>query len=152
LASRVNVNAMAEAKREITINRPREEVFSFLANVENDMAWRPGILDIAHSSGSGEGARYHQGVKGPFGRRVSADIEITEYRPPELIAFRTLSGPVRPTGRYELADTDGGTRVRFVLEAELKGLQKLMAPMVKKSMGNQVSALQKLKQALETPA
>jgi carbon monoxide dehydrogenase subunit G len=143
---------MAEAKREITIDRPLEEVFSFLANAENDTAWRPGVLDIAHSSGSGEGARYHQGVEGPFGRRISADIEITEYKPPELIAFRTLSGPVRPTGRYELADSEGGTRVRFVLEAELKGLQKLMAPMVKKSMGNQVSALEKLKQALETAA
>ena len=52
---------MAEAKREITIDLPREEVFTFLANAENDTAWRPGVLDIAHSSGSGVGARYHQG-------------------------------------------------------------------------------------------
>jgi carbon monoxide dehydrogenase subunit G len=144
------IEVMAEAEQEITIDRPREDVFNFLADAENDAAWRPGVLDITHTSGSGAGARYRQGVKGPFGRRIPADIEITEFKPSELIAFRTLSGPIRPTGRYELAEVDAGTRVRFALEAELKGLQKLMAPMVKKSMGNQVGALVKLKQALET--
>jgi carbon monoxide dehydrogenase subunit G len=143
---------MAKAEHAITIDGPREQVFSFLANPENDAAWRPGVLDITHSSGSGVGARYQQGVKGPFGRRISADIEITEYKPTELIAFRTLTGPVRPTGRYELSDADGGTLVRFVLEAELKGPQKLMAPMVKKSMRNQVGALARLKHELEPAA
>ncbi len=141
---------MAHAEHATTINRRPEDVFAYLADAENDSKWRPGVLDISRVSGSGVGTVYRQGVKGPFGKRVPADIEITESKPSELIAFRTLGGPVRPTGRYELAEADAGTRVRFVLEAELKGLQKLMAPMVKKSMENQVGALERLKQTLET--
>ena len=94
---------MPSATHETTIDRPPERVFSFLADAENDVKWRPGVLDISHTSGSGVGARYRQGVKGPMGRRIAADIEITELEPNELIAFRALEGPVRPTGRYELA-------------------------------------------------
>jgi uncharacterized membrane protein len=110
---------------------------------------RPGVLDISRVSGEGVGARYRQGVKGPLGRRVAADIEITELMPNELIAFRAVEGPVRPAGRYELAPADGGTRVRFVLEAEVGGIKKLMAPMVQKQMQREVENLDRLKGVLE---
>jgi uncharacterized membrane protein len=89
-------------------------------------------------------------MKGPFGRRISADIQITELKPNETIAFLALNGPVRPTGRYELAPTDGGTRVRFVLDAEAKGLKKLIAPLVQKQMDREVRNLERLKTVLET--
>ncbi len=45
---------------------------------------------------------------------------------------------------------DGGTRVTFSLNANLRGPQKLMAPMVGKSMRNQVAALDDLKRVLES--
>ena len=67
------------------------------------MAQRRSVLDLKHVSGSGIGARYAQGVKTPGGRRIPADIEITELTPGESIAFQTLTGPVRPRGRYVLA-------------------------------------------------
>jgi uncharacterized membrane protein len=88
-------------------------------------------------------------MKGPFGRRIPADIEITELKPNELITFQALEGPVHPRGRYELSATEGGTRVRFVLEAETKGLKSLMAPMVQKAMNREVGALERLKRVLE---
>jgi uncharacterized membrane protein len=141
---------MPEAQHTTRIDRPPEEVFSFLGDAENDPKWRPGVLDIARVSGSGAGARYRQGVKGPFGKRIPADIEITEYQPNELIAFRALEGPVRPSGRYEIAPADGGTRVRFALEAEVRGLKKLIAPMVQKQMSREVSNLDNLKRVLES--
>jgi uncharacterized protein YndB with AHSA1/START domain len=143
---------MPSAAHETIINRPLEDVFSFLAEAENDPKWRPGVLDISRVSGSGVGARYRQGVKGPMGRRIPADIEITELEPNELIGFRAVEGPVRPTGRYELAPVDGGTRVRFVLEAQVGGLKKLMAPMVQKQMTAEVGHLENLKRVLESDA
>lgn len=59
------------------IARPPAEVFAFLADGTNNKQWRSGVLDIALKSGRGRGAVYEQGVKGPFGRRVAADYEIT---------------------------------------------------------------------------
>ena len=141
---------MPKAINEIVINRPRDDVFAFLADPENDPQWRGGVLDLKRVSGSGIGARYAQHVKGPGGRRIPADIEITELTPGKTIAFQTITGPVRPRGRYLLAANNGGTRVRFELETELKGLKRLIGPTVQKTMNNEVGQLDSLKRVIET--
>ena len=141
---------MPSAENSIVINRPRSEVFAFVADHENDPKWRPGVLDIKRAAGEGQSAVYTQGVQGPMGKRIDADFEVTAYQPDTLLAFRTLAGPVRPEGSYRFEDADGGTRVTFSLNTNLRGPQKLMAPMVAKSMRNQVGALDDLKRVLET--
>lgn len=140
---------MPSATNEIVIERPPEEVFRFLADPENDPQWRSGVLDIKRISGSGVGARYAQGVKGPRSRRIPADIQITELTAGESIAFQTLTGPVRPRGEYSISPAERGTRVRFALDAELKGLKRLIAPMVQRTMDNEVGQLDRLKRAIE---
>jgi carbon monoxide dehydrogenase subunit G len=140
---------MPSAENSIVIDRSRSEVFAFVANHENDGQWRPGVLDLERASGEGRGAVYRQGVKGPFGRRIPADFEVTAYEKDSQVAFRTLAGPVRPEGSYRFEDANGGTRVTFALNADLRGPQKLMAPMVRRSMSSQVGALEYLKQVLE---
>jgi carbon monoxide dehydrogenase subunit G len=141
---------MPSAENSITIARSPAEVFAFLSNAENDPRWRSGVLDIARVSGDGgAGTRYRQGVKGPMGRRIPADVEITESRANDLHAFRATEGPVRPEGRYELSPANGGTRVRFALAAELHGVKKLMSPMVQRTMEREVAGLDRLKQVLE---
>jgi uncharacterized protein YndB with AHSA1/START domain len=141
---------MPEASNETTIAQPPEVVFAYLANAENDAEWRPAVVEIARAGGEGVGARYRQVVGGPGGRRIDADIEITEYEPDRRLAFRTVAGPVRPTGTYELDRADGGTRVRFSLHADLTGAKRLMAPMVRKAMASEVGNLENLKRKLET--
>jgi uncharacterized protein YndB with AHSA1/START domain len=140
-----------DASNAVVVERPAAEVFSFLADAENDRAWRPGVLDIARVGGDapGPGARYRQGVRGPGGRRIDADIETTAYEPDRLIGFRTIAGPVRPEGRYELAPEGTGTRVRFALEAELSGLKRAIAPAVRRTMAGEVGHLDNLKRVLE---
>ncbi|HEV8688560.1 MAG TPA: SRPBCC family protein [Gaiellaceae bacterium] len=141
---------MPNAEHETTIARPPAEVFAFLANAANDPQWRAGVLDIARVSGDGgAGTRYRQGVKGPLGRRIPADVEITESRPNELHAFRATEGPVRPEGRYELTPANGGTRVRFALTADVRGLKKVMTPIVQRTMEREVAGLERAKQVLE---
>jgi uncharacterized protein YndB with AHSA1/START domain len=84
---------MPRASSEIVIKCPRDDVFAFLPDPENGPEWRSGVLELKRVSGSGIGARYAQGVKGPGGRRIPADIEITELTPGESIAFQTVTGP-----------------------------------------------------------
>jgi uncharacterized membrane protein len=138
------------AENSVVINRPRSEVFAFVANHENDPTWRPGVADIARASGHGQGEIWRQGMKGPMGKRIDADFEVTAYQEGSLLAFRTIGGPVQPEGSYRFEDADGGTRVTFSLSADLRGLQKLMAPMVAKSMRNEVGALDNLKRQVES--
>jgi carbon monoxide dehydrogenase subunit G len=141
---------MATATHAVTIQRPIEAVFAFLADGEQCQKWRSGVLDIKRVSGEGVGTRYAQGVSGPMGRRVAADYEITVYEPERRIEFQTTAGPVRPHGRYEFEAVDGATRVTFTLDAELGGLRKLlMGSMVQQTMLTEVAALDAAKRVLE---
>jgi uncharacterized protein YndB with AHSA1/START domain len=139
---------MPEASNEITIAQPPEVVFAYLADAENDREWRPGVVEIARQHGEGVGTRYRQ-VMSSGRRRIDADIEITEYEPDRRLAFRTLVGPVRPTGTYELTPADGGTALRFSLHADLTGPKRLLAPVVRKTMVSEVANLENLKRRLE---
>jgi carbon monoxide dehydrogenase subunit G len=78
---------MPEESNTITIARPVTDVFAFLANAENDTQWRSGIIEMTRAGGEGVGTKYRQIVAGPGGRRIDADVEITEYVPDHRIAF-----------------------------------------------------------------
>jgi uncharacterized protein YndB with AHSA1/START domain len=143
---------MPEESNTITIARPAGDVFAFLANAENDKQWRGGVIEMTRTSGQGVGSTYRQIVAGPGGRRIDADVEITEFVADERIAFRTTNGPVRPTGSYDLHPGDGRTVVTFRLAAKLGGIKKLIAPMVAKTMKSEVAALTELKRVLESRA
>jgi uncharacterized protein YndB with AHSA1/START domain len=141
---------MPQAERTVTIEKPVAEVFAFVVNHDNDTKWRPGVVEMHKSSGEGVGERWYQRVKGPGGRKIPADIEVTQLEPNRVLAFRTVEGPVRPEGRYELAEESGATRFTFSLNAEVNGLKKLMSPMVQKQMNAEVGNLDNLKRILES--
>lgn len=141
---------MPSATYSVTVNRPASEVFAFVADGEKCVQWRPGVLDIKRVSGDGAGTRYSQGVKGPMGRRIAADYEVTVFEPDRRLEFQTLTGPARPHGRYDLEPVDGGTRLTFSLDAQLTGVSKLlMGSAVQKTMDSEVRALDNLKRVLE---
>ncbi len=140
---------MAEASNTVEIARAPADVFAFLADGTNGPRWRSGVIDVAHKSGRGEGAVYAQAVKGPFGRRVPADYELTAYEPDTRIAFRAIAGPVRPEGSYQLEPVGGGTRVTFSLRCTPTGFARLIAPMVAKTMRSEVAQLDRLRDVLQ---
>jgi uncharacterized protein YndB with AHSA1/START domain len=145
---------MPQAQHSVTIARPVEAVFAYLADGEQCSQWRSGVLDIKRVSGDGGvGTRYAQGVKGPMGRRIAADYEVTAYEPNQRIEFQTIAGPARPHGRYDLKAEDGATRLTFSLDAELAGLRKLlMGSAVQRTMNVEVRAIERLKSVLEASA
>ena len=144
---------MTAARNAVTIRRPVDEVFAFLADGENNPKWRTGIVDIARTHGDGGvGTAYRQGVRGPMGRRIDADYAISAFVPNQLIEFQTVAGPVRPHGRFEFESVAGGTHLTFSIEAEMGGLRRLfMESMVQKTMHAEVESLDRLKRVLENP-
>ena len=141
---------MPSAQHSVSIRRPVGEVFAFVADGENAMRWRPGVLDVSRQSGDGLGAIYRQGVKGPGGRRIPADYEVTAFEPDRRIAFRAIAGPVRPTGEYRFTPEGDGTRVDFALDASLAGWKRLlMGRAVQSTMDAETRTLETLKTMLE---
>jgi len=141
---------MPAAQRSVDINRPRGEVFDFFTNPTNESRWRTHLKEASASGPVGVGSRVHQVVKGPGGRGIPADIEVTGYQPPDRYAFRVVSGPVRPTGEYRFAGLGDTTTVSLSLEAQMSGLKKLlMSRAVQKSMDGEMRALDRAKALLE---
>ncbi|WP_241982353.1 SRPBCC family protein [Cryobacterium sp. HLT2-28] len=117
----------------------------------NNPTWRSGVRSIALASGRGgtSGAVYSQTLIGPGGRSIQGDYEITTALPGKELAFRVITVPARPTGRYLLTEHDGGTTVRFILDFHAKGLMKIMGSMITRSMQAEVAQLGQLKSVLE---
>jgi uncharacterized protein YndB with AHSA1/START domain len=140
---------MPAATNTTTINAPVERVFAFVADGETAPRWRPGVLDVKLVSGTGVGAAYRQGVKGPGGRRIDADYVITAFEPNRRIAFQATAGPVRPTGEYRFEDLGGSTRLTMSLEASLSGLKALlMGGAVQKTMDAEVGNIDRIEAQL----
>src|SRR5512133_2985600 len=125
---------MAHAEGSITIDRPVNTVFNFIAEGTNNPLWRSSVTDIERVSGKPTdlGAVFKQGLTGPGGR-IDGDYEIVEYQPDQLIRFQVIAGPARPTGTYKFEAIGSSTRVIFILHFEPKGLTKLMDPMITSS-------------------
>lgn len=109
----------------VTIARPREEVFDYLADVANHaefcdhylVDWR---LTREDSYGRGAGARFR--VKAPMNRFGWADVVLAEVERPRLIVETGRTGKfnrIRTLGTYELEPGPAGTtRVTFTFESE----------------------------------
>lgn len=142
---------MVHAQNTVSVHRPAEAVFAYLADGTNNRRWRDGVLEIERVLGDGGvGTTYRQVLRGPAGRPIDGDYRVTAYEPPRLLAFEVVAGPVRPVGRYELTSYgNDATTLTFTLDAQPKGLMKLMSPMVGRQMESEVGHLAELKRDVE---
>jgi uncharacterized protein YndB with AHSA1/START domain len=142
---------MPNAEHTVTIDRPANDVFDYLADGTHNREWRAGVLEIARTSAAGgEGATYRQVLAGPGGRRIDGDYRVTVFDPPRRLEFHVTAGPARPVGVFELTENpDKTTRVRFALDLKPAGLMKLMTPMITRQVRREVAQLDTLKTVLE---
>lgn len=141
---------MPEASRTVVINRPIDDVFAFFTTHSNDKSWRSHVKEISDDGPPGVGAHIHQVVKGPGGRGIPADVEVTGYEPPTRYAFVAVAGPVRPAGEFRFRPLEGATEVTLTLRASLSGLKRLVLDRsVQSAMDSEVGGLQAAKRLLE---
>jgi uncharacterized protein YndB with AHSA1/START domain len=139
---------------ETTIERPRSEVFDYLAHAEHLPQYVTEFrsVDQASEGEPGPGTEYRYVMERG---QTEGTFEWTEFERDSKLAWHgppAKSGPgsMEPSGWWELADEGGRTRVKLVMEPKPGGLFKLMAPLMSMSMrrGN-AKALERLKQRLE---
>jgi uncharacterized membrane protein len=139
-------------KRSITVHRPIEEVYAFWRNFEN----LPHFMRHLESVAVMDDSRSHWVAKAPAGKSVEWDAEMTEDRPNELIAWRSLPGAdVYNAGevRFNPAPGNRGTEVRVTLEYDppLGKLGSKVAMLFREEPGQQVQDdLRHFKQVMET--
>lgn len=142
-------------ERSATINHPVDGVFEYASTPENDPTWV--VSSLRHemlSPGPMRVGSITEEDVGFMGWRMRYVWEITRYEPPTDLALRSVSGPLPSTIRLRLEPLDGGaTRLTLVVEARLRGVYGLVAPLMKQVAHRQVDTqLRTLKDLLENGA
>jgi uncharacterized protein YndB with AHSA1/START domain len=106
-----------------------QAVFDCYAQYARHPEWQPELVR-AEVTTAGEVRPGTRGVETRrlLGRELSAAYEITEHQRPERSAFRTLDGPIRPSGVATFAPHDGGTRTTFQLDLGVHGPLRILTP------------------------
>lgn len=146
----------APVEHSVTIRRPDWEIFTFLANPENDVLWRPATLLVRRTNEGplGLGGRYWYVVHGfPFGRSTGL-VSVTAYLPDRRVEFAgSFDSGVQSRVSYELKAVPYGTQISAVVEPGERGLRRFFRFAVRARLGRRIRAdLQRLKRLLEDPA
>jgi polyketide cyclase/dehydrase/lipid transport protein len=122
---------MARVSGEILINRPVEQVFDYVADQRNELAYNPRMLRSEKITDGpiGVGTRFRATAKS--GRRVvEMLIEITEYDRARGLGSQTTMSFVEVNGGLTFEPVDGGTRMRWSWEVSPRGPLRMFGPLV----------------------
>jgi len=127
-------------KHSIEINRPAEEVFAYLDQVDRHNEWQGSLASttVETDGPTRVGTRVVERRKIPGGTR-DFPYEITEHDPPRKVAFRGTAGPVRPVGTYTV-DPTGASSSCMTVELDLKGhgIGKLFSILARRQAAKQM--------------
>ena len=139
-------------KHSIEINRPAEEVFDYLDQVDRHNEWQESLVSttVKTDGPTRVGTRVVERRKIPGGTR-DIPYEITEHDPPRKASFRGTAGPVRPVGTYTVDPTgESSSRMNVELDLEGHGIGKLFAILARRQAAEQLPGdHEKLKELLE---
>ena len=122
---------MIRIEHSLAIDRPVEEVFAFVTNVENAPLWQAWAEEARVTSGGppGVGTKYTY-VCRILGHRISSAGKFTAYEPNKRYGWKVTSGPIAGEADYVFESFNGGTRVTVRGQAEPGGFFKLAEPIV----------------------
>jgi uncharacterized membrane protein len=136
----------------ITVNRPAIECYRFWHEIENFPRFMKHVESVQRVSDT----RWHWKARGPAGISVEWDVEITEDKPGEVLAWRSVEGSeVENSGRvrFEAAPGGRGTIVRVEMQYRPPGGKAgaLIAKLFGEEPSQQISEdLRRFKQLIET--
>jgi uncharacterized membrane protein len=143
---------MFKFEKSVLIDRPQQEVFDFVMNLENDPKWQASIVSVKRTSdgpiGAGSTFRYETKF---LGRKSETEIQLTGYNPPSGASVKAINGPVPFENTYKFESNGNGTKMTFSGQAEIGGFFKmaegLAAKQMEKQMEADATALKKLLEA-----
>ena len=133
---------MQRVERSARIGASREEVFAYLADLENLAEWQTGVVSAERTSegemGVGATARV---VRQMMGQRMEAPLTVTEYEPPGRMVIGGEVSGVKALAELDLDPADDGTTdLRFAMEIRGSGLTSFMEPMIAGAAGGDIDA------------
>jgi carbon monoxide dehydrogenase subunit G len=142
---------MNKIENQIFINRPPQEVFEYVTDPANSLKYQSGtsMAEWISEGPVGVGSTW-KAVTRFVGRDIEGELQITEWQPPNLNSFKTISGPVPFEMTIKTEPQGEGTLLTQIGQADFGGIFKLAEGMVGKQLKKHMEAdNQTLKELLE---
>lgn len=118
--------------RTVETSAPTAEVFDFLADFTTTEQWDPGTVSTERVSGDGGVGTTYANTSRFLGRTTDLTYVVKAYEPGTRIVLRGENKTVVAHDTMTFAPTaTGGTSVRYVAEFEMKGIARIVAPLLK---------------------
>jgi len=124
------------------VERPLEDVFSFISNLENSPRWGRTKKTIKDpGSPDGVGARFREEAR-ILGEKVKHQSEIEILFPPTELAYtnRFENGVIERT-RITLETVEEGTRIDLATEVDIDQIPQVLAPFVSLVVKQRIASL-----------
>ena len=140
---------MFRYRRSIDIERPPDEVFAFVTDLDNLARWQPTVREVRWDGELHAGGEFEE-TRELLGRRARSRLEVVALEPGREFSIRVVEGPVPLTVRHLLEPAANGTRLTLEAEGEAGGLLRLAAPIAERAAARQASQdLERLKRLIE---
>jgi carbon monoxide dehydrogenase subunit G len=118
-----------------------DEVFAFIADLENLPAWQTGIVSARRTSEGpmGEGAAAIV-VRELMGQRIEAPLTVTAYEPPRRLTVESSVSGVRATATLDVQAGAQHAEVTFAMELRGSGFTALMEPVIARTAAGELEA------------
>ena len=123
---------MFTIQQSVTIARPVNQVFAFLADPNNIPRWRPDVLEARSGGGPLHmGSEFDEVIS--FGGRKTQTFRVDVFEPNKTLEVAAIAGlGIRPTQRYTLVEHAVNTTVSIRVTVRTQGLFRLLEPLLPK--------------------
>ena len=143
---------MITIERVITVDRPVEAVFGYLADFETTTEWDPGTVRTVRVEGDGGPGTRYRNTSSFAGRETELEYVVQQLEAGRIFQLRGENRTVTALDTMTFRAAGVGTEVTYRAEFEFKGMTRLAQPLLKgqfKKLGDEAEqgmhdALQKL--------
>ena len=122
---------MFTIQQSVTIERPADQVFTFLADPANIPRWRPDVVATRSDGPLQAGSEFEEVIN--FGGRKSQTFRVEVFETNTTLEVAAIAGlGIRPTQRYALASVDGMTTTALSIRVTVRtlGIFRLLEPLL----------------------
>jgi uncharacterized membrane protein len=104
---------MQRIEKSIRVNAPVEQVYTYWRNFENFSQFMENVEEV-RADPSGHKSRWK--IKGPLGKTVEFDSELTKDEPNKMIGWNSRGGEMETTGAVTFTPLEDNTEVHVVMQ------------------------------------
>ena len=133
---------MQRVERTARIGAAPEEVFAYLADLDNLAEWQSGIVSARITSpGDVRVGTTAAVTRDLMGQRMETPLTVTAYDPPRGLVIATDVSGVKAAASLDLSPADdGATDLRFAMEIRGSMLTSFLEPMIAGAAGGEIDA------------